>query len=497
VLPGLARSDGGDELSGGGSWVQVHEPVYVCTGPGKYGHTRWFTGRPSRGEPTEADRAAELARKRRTCKPVRNAVTFPERAGPSLEHRITASGGCPVNWLLRLRRPATAWALAGLTMLQAVALVPLSLAARQNPLATGGANVVIALSFCVVGLVVAWHRPRNPIGWFMLALAPSLIFQINGGLYNVLNYRLGHQLALAPVVLLLFHIQEPVLGLIPLIILLCPDGRLPSPRWRWPVGGYLTLVLADVIVSAQMSVYALAHHRTQVDTVGRLIISNDHAYGAFFAPVGFIFLASWIVAVVYQVVSWRRAAGERRQQLSWLMAGGAAALISFLAAAAAGALPHSVRGAVSDVLVIGIAALPVGMGVAVLKYRLYEIDRIISRTLAYAIVTGLLVGVYAGLVLLTTQVFRVHTPVAVAASTLAAAALFTPVRRRVQRVVDRRFNRVRYDGDRMVEAFAARLKDAVDLETVRADLADVVNQALEPAHLTVWTATDSQVSQQG
>ena len=125
---------------------------------------------------------------------------------------------------------------------------------------------------------------------------------------------------------------------------------------------------------------------------------------------------------------------------------------------------------------------------AVLKYRLYEIDRIISRTLAYAIVTGLLVGVYAGLVLLTTQVFQVHTPVAVAASTLAAAALFSPVRRRVQRVVDRRFNRVRYDGDRTVEAFAARLKDAVDLETVRTDLADVVNRALEPAYVTVWTA---------
>ena len=192
------------------------------------------------------------------------------------------------------------------------------------------------------------------------------------------------------------------------------------------------------------------------------------AYAVFDAPVGLIFFAFWALAVGYQVVSWRRAAGERRQQLSWLMAGGAAALISFLAAIAAGALPHSVRGAVGDVLVSGIAALPVGMGVAILKYRLYEIDRIISRTLAYAIVTGLLVGVYAGLVLLATQVLSVSSPVAVAASTLAAAALFTPVRRRVQRVVDRRFNRVRYDGDRMIEAFAVRLKDAVDLETVRA-----------------------------
>ncbi len=392
-----------------------------------------------------------------------------------------------MNWLLRLRRPATAlWALAGLTVLLAAALVPLSLAARQNPLATGGANVVIALSFGVAGLVVAWHRPRNPIGWFMLALAPGLIYQIDGGLYNVLNYRLGHRLPLAPASLIVFHFLNPGIALIPLIILLFPDGRLPSPRWRRPVGGYLTLTLADAIVQAQMSVYALTHHRTLVDTSGQLIISNDHAYGTFYAVAALVFFGFWLFAVGHQVVSWRRAAGERRQQLSWLMAGGAAALASFLAAIAAGALPYSVRGAIGDMLLIGIAALPVGMGVAILRYRLYEIDRIISRTLAYAIVTGLLVGVYAGLVLLATRVLSVSSPVAVAASTLAAAALFTPMRRRVQRMVDRRFNRVRYDGDHMVEAFAARLKDAVDLETVRTDLVGVVSQALEPAHVSMW-----------
>jgi hypothetical protein len=132
------------------------------------------------------------------------------------------------------------------------------------------------------------------------------------------------------------------------------------------------------------------------------------------------------------------------------------------------------------------AALPISMGVAILKYRLYDIDRIISRILAYAIVTGLLVGLYAGLVLLATRVLSVHTPVVVAASTLAAAALFNPSRRRVQRVVDRRFNRVRYDADQTVAPFAARLKDGVDLVSVRDDLATVVDQALEPAHISVW-----------
>jgi hypothetical protein len=134
----------------------------------------------------------------------------------------------------------------------------------------------------------------------------------------------------------------------------------------------------------------------------------------------------------------------------------------------------------------GVVALPAGIGVGILKYRLYDIDRIISRTLAYAIVTGLLVGVYAGLVLLATQVLEVKSPVAVAGSTLAAAALFSPLRRRIQRIVDRRFNRVQYDADTTVAAFAARLKDPVDLHTVQDDLASVVQQTLEPSHISVW-----------
>ena len=129
------------------------------------------------------------------------------------------------------------------------------------------------------------------------------------------------------------------------------------------------------------------------------------------------------------------------------------------------------------------------IAIAVLKYRLYDIDRLISRTLAYAIVTGLLIGVYAGLVLLATQVLTLKSPVAVAGSTLVAAALFSPLRSRVQRAVDRRFNRARYDADQMVAAFAARLKDAVDLDAVQTDLADVVQQALEPAHVSMWTSS--------
>jgi len=145
-------------------------------------------------------------------------------------------------------------------------------------------------------------------------------------------------------------------------------------------------------------------------------------------------------------------------------------------------------GAVGHAAILAVYAVPVSMGVAILKYRLYDIDRIISRTLAYAIVTGLLIGIYAGLVLLATQVLQIRSAVAVAAATLIAAALFNPVRRRVQHRVDRRFNRARYDADQTVAAFSARLQDAVDLDTVRTELTRVVQAALEPAHITVWTS---------
>ena len=188
----------------------------------------------------------------------------------------------------------------------------------------------------------------------------------------------------------------------------------------------------------------------------------------------------WLVFAARLVLSWRGASGDRRQQLKWLLAGSAVAAAGFVVS---NTVPALDPGAVA----VGVGVvLPVCLGVAILKYRLYDIDRIISRTLAYAIVTGLLIGLYAGLVLLATGVFQFHSTVAVAAATLAAAALFSPLRRRVQQVVDRRFNRARYDADQMVAAFPARLKDAVDLDSVRDDLAGVVNQALEPAHMSVW-----------
>jgi len=187
-----------------------------------------------------------------------------------------------------------------------------------------------------------------------------------------------------------------------------------------------------------------------------------------------------------QVLRYRHASGERRLQMKWLLSGATLFVVAAIALVSAG----SASGWWQTIVVlatIGSFALPVSPGFGILRFRLYDIDRIISRTVGYAIVTGLLVGLYAGLVLLATQVLRFHGPVAVAVATLVAAALFNPLRRRVQRTVDRRFNRARYDAERTVAAFAARLQDHVELGEVRADLLDVVNAALEPAHLSVWT----------
>ena len=130
--------------------------------------------------------------------------------------------------------------------------------------------------------------------------------------------------------------------------------------------------------------------------------------------------------------------------------------------------------------------MPIAIGVGILRYRLYEIDRLFSRTLSYVILTALLAGTFVGVVALTTDLLPFSSGVGVAASTLAATALFNPLRRRVQRIVDRRFNRSRYDAERIVEAFAARLRDAVELESVQAELLDVVQRALEPAHASLW-----------
>jgi hypothetical protein len=199
--------------------------------------------------------------------------------------------------------------------------------------------------------------------------------------------------------------------------------------------------------------------------------------------------ATGLAAILSLAFRYRRAGTTERAQLNWLVYVAAVIVVALLAPIPIERImgPGNASNNLQNALGSGaIALVPVAIGIAVLRYRLYDIDRVISRTVAYAIVTGLLVRIYAGLVLLATQVFGFRTPVAVAAATLAAAALFNPVRRRVQHRVDRRFNWARYDAEATVAAFEARLKDAVNLDSVKDDLASVVEKALEPAHVSVW-----------
>ena len=392
-----------------------------------------------------------------------------------------------------LASPAAVAGLAVLVLLLAAAVVPLALAAHQGVLSNVG-QVVPFLPIAAVGLVIARHRPRNPIGWLLIAAAASVVLTDDAELYVWLVYRLGHHLPLGPVALLLAFTQFTLYMTLPVAILLFPDGVLPSPRWRWVLWAYLT-VTGFLLVSVYAAVVGLiVAHDVHLDASGDLTALNNPSGGtAWLATVHTvifpIMVGFWLSFVARLLLSWRRASIVRRQQLKLLLTGCAISLATGVISVAVGLVPHvpaAVQGAATFVSDLGIAVLAVCVGMAILRYRLYDIDRIISRTLAYAIVTGLLVGVYAGLVLLATRVLAFHTSVAVAAATLAAAALFNPLRQRVQRVVDRRFNRARYDADLIVAAFAARLKDTVGLDSLRDDLAAVVDRALEPVHISVW-----------
>jgi hypothetical protein len=385
--------------------------------------------------------------------------------------------------------PAAALALAALALiLTGLAFVLSDLTGKLSILGSGPIIPVVVI-YAGVGVLVARRQPGNPIGWILIIFILVFLLSNDIGTYAAYYYRFGHHgLPLAPVAVLLQPLWAPALVLFPVVILLFPDGRLASRRWRWILLAY---ALCGAVVSLALdapAISAVAHHHVRLDAYGDVINSSGPSAGGGLAGTALLpavagIVVIWLSFVAHQVLSWRRATGEQRQQLKWLASGGAATLIVLAASFGIGS-----TGVAGEVLGIGLAALPVGIGVGILKYRLYDIDRIISRAVSYAIVTGLLVGLYAGLVLLATQVMTVKSPVAVAAATLAAAALFSPLRRRVQHAVDRRFNRARYDGDEAVAAFAARLKDAVDLDSVRDDLTGVIRETLEPAHLSVWVS---------
>jgi len=346
-----------------------------------------------------------------------------------------------------------------------------------------GAFNAVLLVFAVVGALVAVRQPRNPVGWLLFAMG---VFKVAG--FLALEYAL-HSLFWKPGLLqggeeaawLWNLVYVPIFLALPIILLLFPDGHLPSPRWRWlaalmGVNGLVLTIAAGVANWEQRGKGLLTGQFEMPVLLGTSLI-----------VAGLALVASGVSLVL----RYSSAAGDRRAQLKWLAF--SAELLTFWIVAEMIRQAAGLHDALATMLVdaLGVAALlsfPVAVGVAVLRYRLYDIDRIISRTLAYSVVVLLLGLVYAGAVLTIQAVLPIadDSPLVVAVSTLAVVALFRPVLARVREVIDRRFYRRNYDARLTLDAFGARLRSEVDIVDLEDDLLAVVRETVNPAHCSLW-----------
>jgi hypothetical protein len=335
--------------------------------------------------------------------------------------------------------------------------------------ALGGPILVLAVSaFATVGAVVATLRPKNGVGW--LCLAFGLLVVLAGVRPEIEAYGIPRRV-LDPVTSAAFNLTIPPLP-ITLMLLIFPEGRLPSRRW-WAVvvvasAGYILTFLGMWKVGIGVSIAALLASAASV------------------------------------VLRWRRNTGQERQQLKWLTYVVTLAVVAGLAGLAGGQVwAHAYVPAVLLVAAGVGLGIPAAIGVAVLKYRLYDIDLIINRTLVYATLTVLLVLVYFGGVTATQTLFRYLTgqeqqpQLAVVVSTLAIAALFTPLRRRIQSFIDRRFYRRKYDARKTLEGFSVKLRDETDLGALNEDLVGVIRETMQPAYVSLWLLPPSDTGMRG
>jgi hypothetical protein len=400
----------------------------------------------------------------------------------------------------RLERaaPVVAVAFGVVTFGVCMATVPLDSLTHQGgtggPLADTLITAIGALPGTAVGTLIAARRPRNPIGWLILAI--YFIGFSPTSQYLVLDYTMHRgTLPLGGAVVVLQQCWPMLLFFLTLLLWIFPDGTLPQGRWRRPAVVLVTVGSLVSLAASAPGVQFVAEHDVRLKANGDLANPVPAVFVFLFVVVIVATVVNWISWIIIQVPSYRHADGERRQQLKWLYSGATVTVAwliigIFIAPLAMGDAPGwGTQPVVNALTTLADAALPVAIAVAVLKYRLYELNRVISRVVSYAVITALLAGVFAGLVLLATRVLPLRGSVAVAVATLVIAALFNPVRRRVQRVVDRRFNRSRYDAEAVVAAFAAGLRHTVDLDTVRHDLLGVTESAFQPAHASVWLAS--------
>jgi hypothetical protein len=341
-------------------------------------------------------------------------------------------------------------------------------------------GVIAAVGFGgipVVGALIASRLPGNPYGW--LWCATGLVFGV-ADLARPLVRVAGWPPWLAWV--LAGWAFVGLLALLPFVFLLFPTGRLPSPRWRWParasVTGAVLLLVAVPFVPDPEDPDAISPWTVQ-GAAGEALSR--------IAEAGLIVMFGLVLAGMSSVLlRFRRAGPAERRQLTWFLYA-AVVNAAIIVLDAIGFLPGGYTGEVLSAA--GFALLPVAVGVAVFRYRLYEINRIVSRTVSYGLLTGALVALYLVLVALLRPLLEPVTGssgLAVAGSTLTVAAVFNPARRRLQAAVDRRFDRARYDAARAVDTFAARLRNQVDLDEIGTGLRDTVTATVAPSSVGIW-----------
>jgi hypothetical protein len=336
-----------------------------------------------------------------------------------------------------------------------------------------------------VGALVATRKPRDPVGWILLAAASMVTLSVSGEDYVRLSVTdFGGMLPLTVAMAWLYGLVflpmvVLIVGVMPLYF---PDGRLLSRRWRWVVRLAAFGIVAGILPSA-----------FDPGSLANTTIDNPLGIPGFHDLDGLLALSNVLLVVVVlplaiaaSVLRYRRGSPTIREQLKWFAAVALITVTGFSAVAVGIASISDLGGVLG---IVGLVLLPIAIGVAILRHRLYDIDRIISRTVSYGAVTGILAVVFVGTILISQTVlasFFSGNSVAVAASTLVVAALFQPLRRRVQSVVDRRFNRSRYNAERTVAAFGARLRDEVDLPRVSEGLLLAVHSTVRPEAASVW-----------
>jgi hypothetical protein len=404
-----------------------------------------------------------------------------------------------------------AWSLAGLTLAMFVATIPLWFLARGADLpsswradvSVGGlVGGALFLAFPLVGAQIASKRPKNAVGW--LCLAVGLMWTLIGML-DYYSYYGAATPGSVPFPVEAAGISDwiwvPAMGLLgTYVLLLFPDGRLPSRRWRplaWLSGAVILLLSVDVML-APGRLGNLAGVRKPFGIEGAEWLTAGAYVLLPLLPL------CMLASALSLVLRYRRSGGEKRQQIKWIAFAASVVVVLYaIAMIASFVFPEESWTTAGSVLWLNLLTyvvlssftiVPIAVGFAVLKYRLYEIDIIINRALVYGALTVTLVGVYVGTIVLLQGLLRALTaqesPLAIVASTLAVAALFNPLRRRIQGFIDRRFYRRKYDAAKTLEAFSAKLRDETDLDALSDDLVGVVRETMQPAHVSLWLRPD-------